>query len=93
MRLLRALAGTLLWVLAAVLGLVGAILCVTLILLPVGLVVFGYARRLFTLASRLMAPRTTGRAKEGKESAKRFLRGHAQPSSDAKSKKGKKSKR
>jgi hypothetical protein len=57
MRLLRALGGTVLWLLAAVLGLVGAILCVTIVLLPVGLAVLGYARRLFTSAAKLMAPR------------------------------------
>ena len=85
MRLLRALAGTLFWVLAAVLGLVGAILCVTIILIPVGLAVLGYARRLFTFSAKLMAPRTAGRASEGKESARRFLRGHAEPARGTKS--------
>ncbi len=36
MRLLRGLPGAVLWILAAVLGLVGVLLCVTIILLPLG---------------------------------------------------------
>ena len=57
MRLLRGLLGALLWLGALVLGLVGLLLCVTLILLPLGIPVLGYARRLFTAAVRLMLPR------------------------------------
>ncbi|MGZ4436124.1 MAG: hypothetical protein ACXVYY_16840 [Oryzihumus sp.] len=56
MRILRGLLGALLWILAAVVGLVGAILCVTLILLPLGLPLLGLARQLFTKAVRLMLP-------------------------------------
>lgn len=56
MRILRGLLGALLWILAAVLGLVGAILCVTVILLPLGIPLLGQARRLFTKAVRLMLP-------------------------------------
>ena len=37
MRIPRALLGSLLWILAAVLGLVAVILCVTVILLPLGI--------------------------------------------------------
>lgn len=73
MRLLRALAGTVLWLVAAVLGLVGSILCVTIILLPVGLAVLGYARRLFSVSTKLMAPRTAGRASQASEKTKRVL--------------------
>jgi hypothetical protein len=57
MRLLRGLAGALLWILSAVLALVAVLLCVTVILLPLGLPLLGYARRLFTLALKLMLPR------------------------------------
>jgi hypothetical protein len=57
MRLLRGLGGLLLWILAAVLGLVGVILCATVILIPLGIPLLGYARRLFTLSMRLMLPR------------------------------------
>ena len=37
MRLLRALLGALLWIVASLVGLLGVIACVTLILLPVGI--------------------------------------------------------
>jgi hypothetical protein len=57
MRVLRALAGALLWILATVLGLVAVILCATLILLPLGIPLLMLARRLFGLAVRLFLPR------------------------------------
>jgi hypothetical protein len=57
MRLLRGLAGAVLWILAAVVGLVGILLCVTIVLLPVGWVLMGYAGRLFALAMKLILPR------------------------------------
>ena len=57
MRLVRGLLGALLWVGAAVLGLVGVLLCATLLLLPLGIPLLGYARRMFTKAVRLMLPR------------------------------------
>lgn len=56
MRLLRGLAGTVLWILAAVLGLVAFLLCVTILLLPVGLPLLRVSRQLFTQAVRLMLP-------------------------------------
>ena len=56
MRLLRGLLGALLWILAAVIGLVAAILCVTIILLPLGIPLLGVARRMFTSAVQLMLP-------------------------------------
>jgi len=56
MRLLRGLLGALLWVVAALLGLVGFVLCVTVILLPAGIPLLGVARRLLTSAVRLMLP-------------------------------------
>jgi len=52
------LLGALLWILAAVLGLVGLVMCVTVILLPLGIPVLGLAGRLFTHAVRLMLPRS-----------------------------------
>lgn len=58
MRLLRGLAGAVLWILAAVLGLVGVVLCVTVILLPLGIPLVMLARRLFTRSVRLMLPRS-----------------------------------
>jgi len=56
MRLLRGLLGALLWILAAVLGLVGVLLCVTVILLPVGIPVVKFAGSLFVRSVRLMLP-------------------------------------
>ena len=57
MRLLRGLLGAVLWILASVLGLVGLVLCVTIVLLPVGIPLMGVARRLFTSAVQFMLPR------------------------------------
>ena len=57
MRLLRGLLGALLWILASVLGLVGLVLCLTIILLPVGIPLLGVARRLWTAAVQFMLPR------------------------------------
>ena len=56
MRLLRGLLGGLLWILAAVVGLVAVVLCVTVILLPLGLPLLGQARRMFTTSVQLMLP-------------------------------------
>jgi hypothetical protein len=58
MRLLRGLLGALLWVVGAVLGLVGLVSCVTVVLLPVGIPLVGFAGRLITHAVKLMLPRS-----------------------------------
>ncbi|WP_322937968.1 hypothetical protein [Nocardioides bizhenqiangii] len=57
MKLLRALVGSLLWVLAGILGLVGVVLCATLILLPVGIPVLMLARKLFAYSMVFFVPR------------------------------------
>jgi hypothetical protein len=57
MRVLRGLLGLLLWILAGLLGLVSLLLCVTIILLPLGLWLFAVTRKLFATAVRLMMPR------------------------------------
>jgi hypothetical protein len=57
MRLVRGLAGALLWILSALLGLVGIVCCLTIILLPLGIPIIGYARKAFTLSLKLMLPR------------------------------------
>ena len=57
MKTVRRLLGALLWILAGLLALVGLLLCVTLILLPFGVPVLAYARRLWAQAVRLMLPR------------------------------------
>jgi len=60
-RLLRGLGGAVLWIVSLLLCLVAAALCVTIILLPVGLPLLGYARRLFTLSLKMMFPRAVAR--------------------------------
>jgi hypothetical protein len=57
MWILRVLAGSLLWILAGVLGLVGVLLCVTLILIPLGIPVLMLARKVFALATTMFMPR------------------------------------
>jgi hypothetical protein len=57
MRIPRALLGSLLWILASLLGLVGVLLCVTVILLPVGIPMVMLARRLFGQSVALILPR------------------------------------
>jgi hypothetical protein len=57
MRLVRGLGGVVLWLVSALLGLVGVIACVTIILLPLGIPLLGYARRTFSLSLKLMLPR------------------------------------
>lgn len=71
MRLLRGLAGALLWILALLLALVAVILCVTVILLPIGLPLLGYARRAFTLSMKLMLPRAVSHPVETADDAMR----------------------
>ena len=56
MRVLGILGGSVLWILAAVLGLVGAVLCVTIILLPLGIPVLWLAKKLFTASMAMMVP-------------------------------------
>jgi hypothetical protein len=57
MWILRALAGSVLWLLAGILGLVGVICCVTVILLPVGIPLLGLARKLFGYSMVFFVPR------------------------------------
>ena len=56
MRLLRGLLGSLLWIAAGLLGLVSLLLCVTLILLPLGIPLFRLSKALFGKSVRLMLP-------------------------------------
>lgn len=57
MRFVRGMGGALLWVLACVVGLLGAVLSVTVILLPVGVPLLLLARKLFGTATKLLMPR------------------------------------
>ena len=56
MRVLRGLGGAVLWIVASVVGLLAVVLCVTVILLPLGLPLLAQARRMFTTSVRLMLP-------------------------------------
>ena len=57
MRLLRVMGGALLWIVASVVGLVAILLCITLVLLPLGIPLLGVARRLYASAIALFMPR------------------------------------
>jgi hypothetical protein len=77
--------------LAAVLGLVAVILCVTVILLPLGIPLLLLARRMFTAAVRLMLPRDVAHPfEEAKKSARKKGRTAAAEGSKAKGKLAKK---
>src|SRR5687767_10615527 len=56
MRILRGVAGALLWIVAAVCGLVAVVLCISIMLLPVGLPVLGGSRRVIGMAVALVLP-------------------------------------
>jgi len=57
MRFLRIVLGSLLWLVAGVVGLLGVVLSVTIILLPIGIPLLMLARRLFRMAMALILPR------------------------------------
>lgn len=58
MKPLRWLAAGLLWILAGLLGVLGVLLSVTIILLPLGIPLVLVSRRVFSLAMRLVMPRS-----------------------------------
>ena len=57
MKFLRVLLGSLLWLVAGIVGLLGVVLSVTVILLPIGIPLLMLARRLFRMAMGLILPR------------------------------------
>ena len=79
MRLLRGLAGALLWILSLVLGLVAVILCATILLLPLGLPLLGYVRRMFALSLRLILPHAVSHPVETANKATRRDRRQQDP--------------
>jgi hypothetical protein len=84
MRLLRGLLGVLLWIVASLLGLVGLVLCVTIILLPLGIPVVAFAGRLITRAVQLMLPRAVAHpVKEVRKTTKKEGRKVSSAVSDA----------
>ena len=56
MLLLRGLGASLLWILAGVVGLVGILLCATIILIPLGIPVLMLAGRLFRYSMVVLMP-------------------------------------
>jgi len=56
MRLVRGVGGVVLWIVASLLGLVAAVLCITVILLPVGIPLLRLAGKCYATATRLMLP-------------------------------------
>jgi hypothetical protein len=79
MRLIRGVGGAVLWILASLLGLVAVLLCVTVILLPVGIPLLRLAGRSYGTATRLMLPRSVAHP------VKETKRGFSRKSSEAKS--------
>ena len=57
MRLLRGTLGLLVWILAALLSLVSVLLCVTVLLLPVGIPLLLLSKKMFGLGLRLITSR------------------------------------
>lgn len=80
MRVLRAVGGAVLWLLATVVGLLGAVLSITIVLLPIGIPLLLLAGSLFRRSMALLLPRSvlhpveeTG--KTAKRKAKRLRKG------------------
>ena len=96
MKLLKGLAGSLLWILAGVLGLVSILLCVTIILLPLGIPLLGLSRRLMTTGVQLMLPKAVAHpvkeSKRGLRSKRDNVKDAAGDAADSTAKKGKKGK-
>jgi hypothetical protein len=57
MRVLRGLGGAGLWIVASVVGLLAVVMCVTVILLPVGIPLLMLARRMFGKSVGMLLPR------------------------------------
>ena len=71
MRALRVLLGSLLWIVAGLLLLLGVVLSITIILLPLGIPLFILGRKLMGFAMALFVPRSVRHpVDEGKKSAR-----------------------
>jgi len=94
MRALRGIAGSLLWIVAALLLLVGGILSLTIILLPLGIPVFILGRKLMGVSIRLFAPRAIAHpVKQGRKSMKDLAGSSADRLRDSRDQLGKSGKR
>jgi hypothetical protein len=74
MRALRALAGVLVWLLASVLLLLAVVLCVTILLAPVGIVLGLAALRLYGVGLKLFLPRSRDVEKAVRKQGRRWWR-------------------
>lgn len=83
MRLLRGLLGSVLWILTGLLGLVGVVLCATIVLLPLGLVVLRLTKQLFGYSMALFLPRAVRHPVQESSKAARSRAGGAQDAVDS----------
>jgi hypothetical protein len=75
MRALRGVLGALLWIVGGLLGLVAVVLCVTVILMPLGLPLLRLSRKMVGTAVRLMMPRPLAHpVKEAERSGRKLGR-------------------
>ena len=74
MRLLRALAAFLIWLVASVLLVVSIVLCVSILLFPVGLLLGFVALRLYAVGFGLLIPRPREIEKGVRKEARRWWR-------------------
>lgn len=84
MRILRGIGGAVLWVLAAVVGLLGAVSSVTIVLLPVGIPLLILAASMFRRSMALLLPRQVSHpvkeaGKTAGHKAKRLRKGKDMP--------------
>lgn len=74
MRVLRVIAGVVVWLVASVLVVVAVLLCVSILLLPVGLLLGFAALRLYGMGFRLLLPRPRDIDKGVRRAARRWWR-------------------
>lgn len=76
MRVFRGIGGVVLWLFAAVLGLLGAVLSITVILLPLGIPLLLLAASMFRRAIALLLPRNVSHpvAESGKTARRKVKR-------------------
>jgi hypothetical protein len=74
MRVLRVIAGVVVWLVASVLVVVAVLLCVSILLLPVGLLLGLAALRLYGVGLRLLLPRPRDIDRGIRRAARRWWR-------------------
>jgi zinc transporter ZupT len=89
----RALGGALLWILGAVVGLVGLVLCVTILLLPLGIPVLALAGRMMGAGVRMMLPHAVAHPVDELRQAGRDMKDQGAHTTDAVRKHSRKARR